>query len=70
MTFQPDIIISWDISEKDIPIIQVTEVKYDPKVKNVVGNVIASINAGSGGAISINQLMAQHIIQSKQEDKQ
>ena len=70
MTFQPDIIISWDISEKDIPIIAVTEIKYDPNTKHVVGNVIATIHAGNSGAISINQLMAQHIIQSKQEDKQ
>lgn len=60
MTFQPDIIVSWDISEKDIPTITITKIEYDPNIKKIVGHVIATINAGQSAAISINQLLSRY----------
>ena len=70
----PDIIISWDISEKDNPIINITKIEYDPKVKHVIGTVIESIDAGTGGAVSINQIIAAYELskarQAAQEGEQ
>lgn len=62
--FEPDFIISWDISEKDNPTIVITSIDYEPKAKCIVGTVIDVIQAEGNGAISLNQLMARHNIQN------
>ena len=62
MTFQPDILISWDISKKDGAAIVVSLLEYDPNQKMVVANVLHSVYAGEedAGVISTNQLLAKH----------
>lgn len=64
MTFQPDILISWDISEKDNPTIVITSLEYDSKLKHVVADVLCRIDASEldSGVISINQLIAKHLL--------
>ena len=63
MTYEPDFVISWDISEKDNPIIMVTKIEFDNNVKRMVGSVIETINAESAGAFSLNQLIAKYNMQ-------
>lgn len=64
MTFQPDIIISWDISEKDNPTLIISLLEYDPKVKHIVAEVLYRIDASelNAGSISINQILAKHYL--------
>ena len=73
MTFQPDILISWDISEKDIPTIIITSLEYDSKLKHIVADVLCRIDASelNSGVISINQLIAKHhLYKSKKETEE
>lgn len=70
MTFEPDIVVSWDISEKDLSTITITSIKYDPKVKHLVGTVIDVIQGETSGAISLNQTMARHVIQERMKELQ
>lgn len=65
MTFEPDIVVSWDISEKDLPTITITSIEYDPKAKHLVGTIIDVIQGETCGAISVNQTMARHVIQEQ-----
>lgn len=69
MTFEPDIVISWDISQNgDLPTITITNIEYDPKVKHLVATVIDVIQGETCGAISLNQTMARHVIQKRMEE--
>lgn len=72
MTFQPDIFISWDISEKDNPTIIVTSIKYDHKAKNIIAEVLCRIDGleANNGCISINQLMAKHHLYKSNKAKE
>ena len=70
MTFQPDILISWDISEKDVPTLVITSLKYDSKLKHVVADVLCRIDASelNSGVISINQLIAKHLLHKSEKE--
>ena len=60
MKFEPDIIISWDISPNDLPVITIMQTQYDTTKKHIVGEVLESFVGETDGAISINQIIARH----------
>lgn len=70
MKFEPDIIISWDISKNDLPVITITQIEYDTTKKHLVGNVLEVIVGETSGAFSINQIISQYKFQKLSEEKE
>lgn len=70
MMFQSDILISWDLVYKDYPKITITSVKYDPDIKNIVGEVIGRIDATivKTGCASVNQLIYENYLEKARQD--
>ena len=58
MEFQTDFIVSWDISDKDFPCVQISRLRSDGKATRLVLDVIGNSNAKCG-VVSVRQLLAE-----------
>lgn len=66
MQFQPDYIISWDFSNKDLPVVSVSRLRSDEKATNLIIDVL-DMSYDTTGVCSVRQLVEK--FEQKEREK-
>lgn len=69
MMFQPDIVISWDVSDKDYPVISITRLRSDGKATRLECDVLEVSHGERCGIVSVRQLLERFDAERRMKDE-
>lgn len=67
--FNDDYLFSWDFSDKDCPVVNVSRLRVEPGSSNITVDVIGTY-VGRVGVMSVQQLLAKWDREHKNEEKE
>lgn len=70
MMFQPDIVISWDFSEKDYPVVSISRLRSNEKATGLECDVLYTSSGDCCGVVSVRQLMEEFDAMQRAEREQ